>query len=48
MKLNFSDKARDMVASFMDLEEDGLQALRIAVSPFAPNTRAHPGGFRQP
>ena len=39
MKLNFSDKARDMVASFMDLEEDGLQALRIAVegSPFAPN-----------
>ena len=39
MKLNFSEKARDMVASFMDLEEDGLQALRIAVegSPFAPN-----------
>ena len=39
MKLNFSDKARDMVSSFMDLEEDGLQALRIAVegSPFAPN-----------
>ncbi|MXW17044.1 MAG: hypothetical protein F4139_05165 [Gemmatimonadetes bacterium] len=39
MKLNFSDKARDMVTSFMDLEEDGLQALRIAVegSPFAPN-----------
>ena len=39
MKLNFSDKARDMVLSFMDLEEDGLQALRIAVdgSPFAPN-----------
>ena len=39
MKLNFSDKARDMVASFMDLEEDGPQALRIAVegSPFAPN-----------
>ena len=39
MKLNFSDKARDMVLSFMDLDEDGLQALRIAVdgSPFAPN-----------
>ena len=39
MKLNFSDKAREMVLSFMDLEEDGLQALRIAVdgSPFAPN-----------
>ena len=39
MKLNFSDKARDMVTSFMDLEEDGPQALRIAVegSPFAPN-----------
>jgi Fe/S biogenesis protein NfuA len=39
MKLNFSDKARDMVTSFMDLEEEGLQALRIAVegSPFAPN-----------
>jgi len=39
MKLNFSDKARDMVLSFMDQEEDGLQALRIAVdgSPFAPN-----------
>ncbi len=39
MKLNFSDKARDMVLSFMDLEEDGVQALRIAVegSPFAPN-----------
>lgn len=39
MKLNFSDKARDMVTSFMDLEEDGLQALRISVegSPFAPN-----------
>ena len=39
MKLNFSDKARDMVTSFMDLEEDGLQALRIAVegSPFAPS-----------
>ena len=39
MKLNFSDKARDMVLSFMDQEEDGLQALRIAVdgSPFAPS-----------
>ena len=39
MKLNFSDKARDMVMSFMDIEEEGLQALRIAVdgSPFAPN-----------
>ena len=39
MNLNFSDKARDMVLSFMDMEEDGLQALRIAVdgSPFAPN-----------
>ena len=39
MKLTFSDRARDMVLSFMDQEEDGLQALRIAVdgSPFAPN-----------
>lgn len=38
MKLNFTDKARDMVLSFMDQEEDGPQALRIAVggSPFAP------------
>lgn len=38
MKLNFTDRARDMVVSFMDLEEDGLQALRVAVdgSPFAP------------
>ncbi len=39
MKLNFTDRARDMVLSFMDQEEDGPQALRIAVegSPFAPN-----------
>lgn len=39
MKLSFTDRARDMVVSFMDMEEDGLQALRIAVdgSPFAPN-----------
>ncbi len=39
MKLTFTDRARDMVLSFMDLDEDGLQALRIAVegSPFAPN-----------
>ena len=39
MKLTFTDKARDMVTSFMDVDEDGLQALRIAVegSPFAPN-----------
>ena len=39
MKLTFTDKARDMVTSFMDVEEDGLQSLRIAVegSPFAPN-----------
>ena len=39
MKLKFTDRARDMVLSFMDLDEDGLQALRIAVegSPFAPN-----------
>ena len=39
MKLNFTDKARDMVLSFMDQEDDGPQALRIAVdgSPFAPN-----------
>ena len=39
MKLTFTDRARDMVLSFMDLEEDGLQSLRIAVegSPFAPN-----------
>ena len=38
MKLNFTDRARDMVVSFMDMEEDGLQALRVAVdgSPFAP------------
>ena len=39
MKLTFTDKARDMVLSFMDQEEEGPQALRIAVdgSPFAPN-----------
>ncbi len=39
MKLKFTDRAREMVASFMDMEEDGPQALRIAVegSPFAPN-----------
>lgn len=39
MKLTFTDKARDMVLSFMDQEEDAPQALRIAVdgSPFAPN-----------
>ena len=39
MKLTFTDRARDMVSSFMDTEEDGLQALRIAVdgSPFAPS-----------
>ena len=39
MKLTFTDRARDMVTSFRDVEEDGLQALRIAVegSPFAPN-----------
>ncbi len=39
MKLTFTEKARDMVSSFMDTEEDGLQALRIAVegSPFAPS-----------
>ena len=39
MKLTFTDKARDMVLSFIDVEEDGPQALRIAVdgSPFAPN-----------
>lgn len=39
MKLTFTDRARDMVTSFMDVEEDGLQSLRIAVegSPFAPN-----------
>ena len=39
MKLTFTDKARGMVSSFMDTEEDGLQALRIAVegSPFAPS-----------
>ncbi len=38
MKLNFTDRARDMVVSFMDMDEDGLQALRVAVdgSPFAP------------
>lgn len=39
MKLNFTEKAREMVLSFMGQEEDGPQALRIAVdgSPFAPN-----------
>lgn len=39
MKLTFTERARDMVSSFMDTEEDGLQALRIAVdgSPFAPS-----------
>lgn len=39
MKLTFTDRAREMVLSFMDQEEDGPQALRIAVdgSPFAPN-----------
>ncbi len=39
MKLTFTDRAREMVASFMDMEEEGPQALRIAVegSPFAPN-----------
>jgi len=39
MKLNFTDRAREMVTSFMDQEEDGLQALRIAVegSPFSPS-----------
>ena len=39
MKLTFTGRAREMVLSFMDQEEDGPQALRIAVdgSPFAPN-----------
>ncbi len=39
MKLTFTDRAQEMVMSFMDQEEDGPQALRIAVdgSPFAPN-----------
>ena len=39
MRLTFTDRARDMILSFMDHEEDELQALRIAVdgSPFAPN-----------
>ncbi len=39
MKLTFTDRARDMVLSFMEQEEDAPQALRIAVdgSPFAPN-----------
>ncbi len=39
MKLTFTDRARDMITSFMDEEDEGLQALRIAVegSPFAPN-----------
>ncbi|NNF27163.1 MAG: iron-sulfur cluster assembly accessory protein [Gemmatimonadetes bacterium] len=39
MKLTFTDKARDMVLSFMDQEDDSPQALRIAVdgSPLAPN-----------
>ena len=39
MKLNFTDNARDMVVSFMDMDEDGQQALRVAVdgSPFAPH-----------
>ena len=39
MKLTFTDRAREMVASFMDMQEEGPQALRIAVegSPFAPN-----------
>ncbi len=39
MKLSFTDRARDMVVSFMDTEDEGPQALRIAVegSPFAPN-----------
>lgn len=39
MKLTFTDKARDMVLSFMDQEESPAQALRIAVdgSPFSPH-----------
>ena len=39
MKLTFTDKARDMVLSFMDQEEGEPQALRIAAdgSPFSPN-----------
>ena len=39
MKLTFTDKARDMVLSFMDQEDEAPQALRIAVdgSPLAPN-----------
>lgn len=39
MKLTFTDKARDMVMSFMDQEDEAPQALRIAVdgSPLAPN-----------
>ncbi len=39
MKLTFTDRAREMVLSFMDQEEDGPQALRIAVdgSPFSPS-----------
>ncbi len=40
MKLTFTDRALEMVSSFMDMEdEDGPQALRIAVegSPFAPS-----------
>ncbi len=40
MKLNFTDRARDMVLSFMDQEdEESPQVLRIAVegSPFAPH-----------
>lgn len=38
MKLNFTDRAREMVLSFMDQEDGALQALRIAVdgSPFSP------------
>ncbi len=38
MKLQFTDKAREMVLSFMDQEDGELQALRIAVdgSPFSP------------
>ena len=39
MKLTFTDKARDMVLSFMEQDEGATQALRIQVdgSPFAPN-----------
>ena len=39
MKLTFTDKARDMVLSFMDQDHGEPQALRIAVdgSPLAPN-----------